>query len=139
MARPLPPAESDTLKEEYLKAYIKNGGYSYAACKTLSIPYQTFHYWCNHDEAFSEQIKFHKELMLDRAEAELFDRAINIRERDTPLIFFLKSKGRERGYIDRVETVNKDEYIPNDADKDLKERMTALIIADYEEKKNVEG
>ena len=93
------------------------------------------------DDEFKQKCQEVKELMLDRAELELYNRATTMKERDACLLFFLKTKGKERGYVERVETTGRDgrdlqsiniiEYKTNEADVDLKAR----IIAEYEASK----
>ena len=141
MAIPLQEAESDTLKKDFLAAYKSNGGYSYAAAKQVGVRYSTAHYWMTNDDAFKQECQEVKELMLDRAELELYNRATTMKERDACLLFFLKTKGKERGYVERVETTGRDgrdlqsiniiEYKTNEADVDLKAR----IIAEHEASK----
>ncbi len=108
MATPLQPEESDRLKKEFLEVCKANGGYSYAAAKTMGLRYSTAHYWMQNDVEFNNTYKEIKELMLDRAESELYNRAVNVKERDTCLIFFLKTKGKDRGYTERTEITGKD-------------------------------
>jgi len=78
-----------------------------------------------------------KELVLDRAEQELFYRATKVRDRDTALLFFLKTKGKERGYIERVENVNTTmaevDYRTNQIDVDLVERLEAQGVEKYKQ------
>ena len=139
MARPLPHVESITLKEEFYKIYRANGGFSYAAAKQVGVPYSTCHYWMNSDPNFKDITEEVKGTMLDMAEKELFQRATKFKDRDACLLFYMKTKGRERGYIERQETtsVGSDplklvvEYKTNEADVDLKAR----IIAEYEASK----
>ncbi len=142
MATPLNPEESDRLKKEFLEIYKQNGGYSYAAAKQVGVRYNTVHYWMTKDEEFVEQCKIVKELMLDRAEAELYNRAMTVKERDTCLLFFLKTKGKDRGYTERTEITGKDggaqqhetkmvEYPATDSDVDAIERIKRQAVEEY--------
>ncbi len=91
---------SSTLKKEFYEAYKANGGYSYAAAKQVGVKYPTAHYWMANDPEFKELMDSVKGMMLDAAEAELYKRALRNSDRDACLLFYLKTKGRERGYIE---------------------------------------
>lgn len=135
MAATLDINQRPILKNEYLEAYKANGGYAYAAARQVGIAYSTVRRWFEVDpefEAIKEEIKG---AQLDRAEAELFKRA-NTSDRDACLIFYLKTRGKERGYYEKVENDLSSlrtvlEYKTNEADEDLKAR----IIAEYEASK----
>jgi hypothetical protein len=127
--------QRSALKDEYLEAYRANGGYAFAAARKIGVAYSTAKRWIIADPDFAAAREEIKGIQLDRAEAELYERAISD-DKDTCLIFYLKTKGKERGYYEKVENdftglkmVN--EYKTNEADEDLKAR----IIAEYEASK----
>lgn len=71
-----------------------------ATCKKVGIHRDTFYRWMK-DERFAELIKNIEEGQLDYAETKL-QQAIyegNL----TAIIFYLKTKGKKRGYIESVE------------------------------------
>jgi len=87
--------------KEFLEAYDRSLGNVSTACRTVGISRATFYNWKNSDRKFSEAIGELDEYNLDFAETMLMK---HIRDGDiTTLIFFLKTKGRERGYVERVE------------------------------------
>ncbi len=88
-----------------------------------------------HDEEFQAKCDEVRELVLDRAEQELFWRATHIRERDTPLIFFLKTKGKERGYFEKIETASADpaNYKINQVDIDIINKLKTDAVKEYQE------
>jgi hypothetical protein len=139
MAKPLTPHESNTLKRELLEAMQKNGGFGYSAAKTIGIPYVTVHYWMNNDEEFLAEYKDIKERVLDRMEAELIHRATNDKRRDACLLFYLKTQGKHRGYVERIETTGKDgstlmnevTFKVAESDIDLIERIKQQAIEEY--------
>lgn len=137
MARPYTIEESNTLKKEFLLAYEKNGGFTHSAAKTIGVPFVTAHYWMNHDPEFKAQCEEVKQLVLDRVEQELIWRSTNMRERDTSLIFFLKTKGKERGYIERVEnvstTLDELDYRTNQMDADVIQKIKSDAIKEYQD------
>jgi DNA-binding XRE family transcriptional regulator len=71
------------------------------ACKVVGISRKTYYDWMNDDDDFRQSINDISEIALDYAETQLFKQ---IREGSTTAtIFFLKTKGRKRGYIERQE------------------------------------
>lgn len=70
-------------------------------CKKIGISRQTFYSWRDSDPEFKVEISNAREELLDFAESVLFKK---VREGHTAeLIFFLKTKGKSRGYIERQE------------------------------------
>lgn len=91
----------DRKKLAVLDAYDKSLGNVSVACQTAGISRQTFYMWKHEDEAFAERVNEIDESQIDFAETMLKK---NIREgKETSLIFYLKTKGKERGYIEKSE------------------------------------
>lgn len=87
--------------KEFLEAYDRSLGNVSTACRAVGVSRATFYNWKKSDEKFREAIGELDEYNLDFAETMLMK---HIRDGDTTtLIFFLKTKGRERGYVERVE------------------------------------
>jgi len=137
VARPYTQEESTGLKKLYIAEFKLNGGYIHSAANAIGVPVATIRYWTLHDNEFKKECDLIKELVLDRAEQELFYRATKVRDRDTALLFFLKTKGKERGYIERVENVNTTmaevDYRTNQIDVDLVERLEAQGVEKYKQ------
>lgn len=112
VARPFTKDESTVLKKEFLDAYLANKGFTLSACKTINIPYPTFFYWLTNDPEFKQAVKAIDgtalEMRKDVAEQELQWRIVNIRDRDTPLLFFLKTKCKDRGYNENANYISKE-------------------------------
>jgi len=62
--------------------------------------------WCKEDTTFKDLVENAKELAIDSVEAKLF----NLIEANdtTATIFFLKTRGKNRGYIERQEITGAD-------------------------------
>jgi predicted transcriptional regulator len=88
-------------KESILKALEKNLGVVTLSCRKANIPRSTFYKWLNEDEEFAKQVKDIANVALDFAESELFKQIQN--GIPTSTIFYLKTKGKHRGYIERQE------------------------------------
>lgn len=99
---------SDNKKQNVLKALEVNGGNISATCKAESISRQTFYNWMEDTEEITEDGLTFKECVfnitetsIDNVESSLYRKAI---EGDTTaIIFFLKTKGKKRGYIEKAE------------------------------------
>ena len=86
-------------KESMLKALEKNLGVVTLSCRKANIPRSTFYKWVNEDKEFAEQVKEIENVALDFAESELLKQIQN--GIPTSTIFYLKTKGKKRGYIER--------------------------------------
>lgn len=87
--------------KEFLEAYDRSLGNVSTACRAVGITRRTFYNWKNGNEGFRQSVEELDAYNLDFAETMLMK---HIREGDTTsLIFYLKTKGRERGYVERVE------------------------------------
>lgn len=84
----------------FLKIYQKNMGVVAKACREANIARTTFYDWRKNEE-FAAECKMLDEEVIDFAENALYRK---IADGDTTsIIFFLKTKGRHRGYIERTE------------------------------------
>jgi len=97
-------------KESILKALEKSLGIVTVACKKTETPRSTFYKWLNEDEDFANQVKDIENIALDFAESQLHQQIGN--NNTTATIFYLKTKGKKRGYIERQEITGAD-GIPN--------------------------
>jgi len=88
-------------KQAILLALEQSLGVVTTACKNTDIPRSTFYSWMNDDEEFAKQVMSIQDITLDFAESQLFKQ---IRDNNTAAtIFYLKTKGRNRGYVERQE------------------------------------
>ena len=98
-----PKKKSITVKKTLvIKALEKNLGNISKACKKVDISRQCFYRWKEEDPKFAERVEDINELIIDFAESHLFKQIKNNIPSST--IFFLKTKGRDRGYIEKNET-----------------------------------
>lgn len=88
-------------KETVLEALNKSSGIVASACKAANISRFTFYKWYNEDEEFREKVDDVQELQKDFAEALILKK---MKEGDTTMIiFYAKTKMKDRGYSERVE------------------------------------
>ena len=93
-------------KESLLKALEQSLGVVTVACKKADIPRSTYYKWLNEDEEFAKEVKDIENIALDFVESKLFE---NIRDGKTSeTIFYLKTKGKNRGYVERQEITGAD-------------------------------
>jgi len=89
-----------------LKALEKSLGIVNNACKAAKIPRSTYYKWLKEDQEFSEQVNDIANVALDFAESQLHQQIENNSTAAT--IFYLKTKGKNRGYIERQEITGAD-------------------------------
>lgn len=88
-------------KEAFLACYQSKGGNISEACKAAGIGRSAYYNWATNDPAFVAAVQEVDEALLDWAESMLKK---GIQDGDhTLLIFFLKTKGKARGYIEKVD------------------------------------
>ena len=94
--------ESYTIKKQkMLEALTRHLGVVSDACKEVDIARQTHYKWLKNDPKYKEVVDDMNDVLLDFAEAHLFNL---IKKGDTTAtIFLLKTKGKGRGYIERVD------------------------------------
>tara|TARA_R110002020_G_scaffold209230_2_gene415191 strand:+ start:5412 stop:5765 length:354 start_codon:yes stop_codon:yes gene_type:complete len=88
-------------KESMIKALEASLGVVTIACKKTDIPRSTFYKWLKEDKKFAKQVRDIENIALDFAESQLHNQ---IEDGNTSAtIFYLKTKGKKRGYIERSE------------------------------------
>jgi len=112
--------QNSTLKKNaMLKALESTLGVVTSACEVVGIDRRTHYRWMNEDEAYRVQVESLTDLAVDFAESQLFElikgahREVStpdgevIRIQDAPntsaTIFYLKTRGKKRGYVERSE------------------------------------
>lgn len=91
---------SDT-KRRMLDALEMHLGIVSVAANSAGISRSTHYQWMQDDIEYKKQVDELNNVCLDFAESKLFD---NIRKnKETSTIFFLKTRGKNRGYIERQE------------------------------------
>ena len=98
--------KSDILKKQIVEALEKSLGVVTTACKQTGVNRSTFYEWYNKDEEFKKAVDSIGDIALDFAESQLHKQ---IKDGNTPAtIFYLKTKGKRRGYIERQEITGAD-------------------------------
>ena len=88
-------------KKAIIEALEQSLGIVTSACKKVGVGRTTFYGWLNDDEEFAKQVKDIENIALDFAESQLHRQIGD--GNTTATIFYLKTKGKKRGYIERQE------------------------------------
>jgi hypothetical protein len=101
-------------KESMLAALEASLGVVSAACHEAKIPRATYYKWIKEDKDFRQKVEDINNLALDFVETSLHRQIA--KDNTSATIFYLKCKGKQRGYIERSELdiSSKDEPIKID-------------------------
>ncbi len=88
-------------KESLLKALEQSLGVVTVACKKVDIPRSTYYKWLKDDKEFKKEVQQIENVALDFAESQLHKQIADNSTAAT--IFFLKTKGKTRGYTEKSE------------------------------------
>ena len=96
------PAESNLSKKQwtFIKALESTLGNITGACAKARVSRQTYYNWMKNQE-FADEVDAVNEANLDYAESKLL--SLIRQENPTAIIFYLKTKGKKRGYVERIE------------------------------------
>jgi poly-gamma-glutamate capsule biosynthesis protein CapA/YwtB (metallophosphatase superfamily) len=90
-----------TKKEQMLEALKLSLNVVTPACKAVGINRSTHYDWLKSDSDYKAKVEALDDVVLDFAESKLHQSINN--GSDTATIFFLKTKGKKRGYIEKQE------------------------------------
>jgi len=91
-----------THKKDMIAALEKTLGIVTTACKIVGISRATHYEWVKTDAEYKKAVEDIDNICLDFVESQLHTR---IKEGDTTsMIFYLKTKGKKRGYIEKHDT-----------------------------------
>lgn len=107
----------DDRKKQVIEALSECYGIVTDACRKSDVPRSTFYKWMNEDPEFKAAVDDVSEEALDFVEGQLLKKIQGIEVQqgenvfsqppsDTAIIFYLKTKGKKRGYIERTEVEN---------------------------------
>jgi hypothetical protein len=115
------------LKQALLTALSINCANIQQSCIKIGVSRRTFYNWCDDDVSFKEEYDHLSEGLIDNAESQLHKLIQN--GHVTAIIFFLKTKGKSRGYIESQDTTLKVvEEVPTTTD--IQRLYSELNISD---------
>jgi hypothetical protein len=94
----------DDIKKKLLQALEDHHGIVTNACKAVNVGRSTFYKWINEDEDFKKAVDEVQDVAIDFVESKLFQQIDE--GNPTSTIFYLKTKAKKRGYIERQEIVH---------------------------------
>ncbi len=114
----------DTKKKKVLKTLEKYQGIVTNACGSIHLARSTYYEWLKTDPDFKSAVDEIQEVAIDFVEGKLMEKIRGIQctavdskgnttvysqpPSDTAIIFYLKTKGKKRGYVERSEITGKD-------------------------------
>lgn len=88
--------------EKIIQIYEKKGCNITATCTALGISRKTFYEWKEKKKKLAEGLEAAEEAIIDFAESKLVEHINN--DDVQALIFFLRTKGKKRGYVEKTES-----------------------------------
>lgn len=116
--------QMDSNKKEILESLEKHKGIVTTACASIGLARSTYYSWLRSDDEFAEAVAEIGETAIDFVESKLMQKINGITminenaksdeddptyilpPSDTAIIFFLKTRGKKRGYVERMEVDN---------------------------------
>ena len=116
------PNKTDTVKKKVLEALEKSLGIVTVACKNVGVDRSQFYVWLKEDNEFAKAVDGMNDIALDFAESSLHKQIQSGVPAST--IFYLKTRGRSRGYIEKSElditsdgdSIKPIQWVKNDSD-----------------------
>lgn len=105
------PEQTKATKRRFIEALKKTLGIVTTAAEKCKVSRETIYKWKREDPDFKAEMDLVNEIVLDFAESSLH-KQINAGN-PTSTIFFLKTRGRSRGYIEKQEIESKVEMTGN--------------------------
>lgn len=109
-------------KDRMIQALETTLGVVTGACKKVGISRQSHYRWMQEDEEYRKAVESISDISLDFAESKLFEQIMEGNVAST--IFYLKTKGKRRGYIEKAEIEHSGEIQSNTiirwGDKEIK-------------------
>ena len=100
--------QNPTTKKAMIQALEKSLGVVTSACKIVGINRSTHYEWLKTDEEYKREVESIEDIALDFAESQLHKQ---IKKGNTAgTIFYLKTKGKKRGYVERTEVQQETTY-----------------------------
>ena len=101
--------KTNNKKKEMIEALKKSLGIVTKACEIVNIDRKTHYNWYNSDPEYKESVDSIQDIAIDFVESKLYekfngievqkgDEVYTVPPSDTAIIFYLKTKGKQRGY-----------------------------------------
>lgn len=111
-------AKHHKVKESFPTILRENNGLVYLTCKKVGIDRSTFYDWCDKDPLFAKDCEEAREAVGDKVEDKLYE----LIEEKNPqaVMFYCKTRLKNRGYVERSEVDNTHKLKHEDALEELR-------------------
>ena len=120
---------SDIVKKNLLEALEKSLGIVTTACKIVGCARSTFYKYYKDDQDFKASVDELENLTLDFVESKLHKQIEN--DNTTATIFYLKTKGKKRGYIERKEVEMTAEVSTSKLSHEARKKIDDILNDEY--------
>lgn len=118
-----------TLKKAMLEALEKSLGIVTTAAKSVGITRKTHYDWLNKDAQYRKAVTELEDLALDYVESKLFK---NIeKEKEASVFFYMKTKGKKRGYVERQEIVHQGAMPVSKISEEAMQEIDKILDKEY--------
>jgi hypothetical protein len=133
--------QMDSNKKEILESLESHKGIVTTACKSIGLARSTYYSWLENDPAFKIAVDEIQEVAIDFVESKLMEKINGVSTftaqgdiyelppSDTAIIFFLKTKGKSRGYQESI--INKNVNYNAEISEDKIKEIASKLDADY--------
>ena len=121
--------KTDILKKNLLAALEKSLGIVTTACKIVDCNRSTFYKYYNNDQDFKNAVDELENLTLDFVESKLHKQIKD--DNTTATIFYLKTKGKKRGYVERREVEMTAEVSTSKLSPEKKKKIDDILNNEY--------
>lgn len=116
--------QNPTLKKAMLRALEQSLGVVTTAAKKVGLNRSTHYEWIKTDEAYKAAVEDIENIAIDFAESQLHQQINN--NNTTATIFFLKTKGKKRGYVETTIIKTQDSDLEGMTDEELDAEIKRL-------------
>jgi hypothetical protein len=117
------------VKKNLLEALEQSLGIVTTACKIVGCARSTFYKYYKDDQDFKASVDELENLTLDFVESKLHKQIEN--DNTTATIFYLKTKGKKRGYIERKEVEMTAEVSTSKLSKEARKKIDDILNDEY--------
>lgn len=117
------------VKKNLLEALEQSLGIVTTACKIVGCARSTFYKYYKDDQDFRASVDELENLTLDFVESKLHKQIEN--DNTTATIFYLKTKGKKRGYIERKEVEMTAEVSTSKLSNEAKKKIDDILNDEY--------
>ena len=117
------------VKKNLLEALEQSLGIVTTACKIVGCARSTFYKYYKDDQDFRASVDELENLTLDFVESKLYKQIEN--DNTTATIFYLKTKGKKRGYIERKEVEMTAEVSTSKLSNEARKKIDDILNEEY--------